>query len=894
MSFPKEKRSSYLLRVAVLVLGCVLLLALSVYQSASSGASASNSQHPLGPPLGQQYTVPGDVPTVPPSLTPLSTASSTPLGSPVPCPAGFADVSPGDPDFGAITYMTCHSVIENYPCGQTGEPCNPPNNYPYYRPTNLAARGQVIKYIVLALGWTILCPSTSHFVDVQPNNPLFCYTETAYGHGMVSGYGDGTLRPNNPVTRAQLARMLVVAMGWTINTSGGPHFTDVPSTHGFYQYIETIYNHGIITGYCDATFLPDNPLSRAEIARYIYLSITAPSGVSSRIALPPGTCEPVLTATPTATGTPPTTTLTPTDTPTGTLVITPTPSRTRTATPVVTPGCGLAWRDVSSPDPYPAGEARIYSLSAVSATDIWAVGVQWVHNSSNHLTLIEHWNGTTWSVIPSPDPGAYEELDSVTAISANDAWAVGSYLTLTGSGRSTMTLHWNGSTWSVVESPSVASTRNHLLDVSAASANDIWAVGYTSVNNTQPNATLALHWNGTSWSIVPTPHPGTVGNTLTAVSAISSSDVWVVGSAEGGSPFAERSLTMHWDGNALSVVPSPNPANSLRTKLVGMAPVSSNDVWAVGSYSDSDFSYTLTMHWNGVQWSIVPSPGHQFYSGYLTDMSALSSNDVWAVGYVRTGDQFYSIFEHWDGTSWNITYPPSNTLVAGLGGVAAVSTTDVWAGGYYGYASGPDTYTRPLIYRYSDPCGTPAPVSTPTPCAMNFSDVPPESTFYTYIRYLYCAGVISGYGDSTFRPSNPTTRGQLTKIAVLARGWAVDCPAIAHFSDVPVGSVFYCFVETAYGHGIISGYSDGTFRPANNVTRGQLTKIVVIAMGWALQCPVPGHFSDVPATEPFFCFVETAFSRGIISGYSDGTFRPGNPATRGQICKIVYLAVTGP
>ena len=175
---------------------------------------------------------------------------------------------------------------------------------------------------------------------------------------------------------------------------------------------------------------------------------------------------------------------------------------------------------------------------------------------------------------------------------------------------------------------------------------------------------------------------------------------------------------------------------------------------------------------------------------------------------------------------------------------------------------------------------------------MNFSDVQITDYFYESVRYLYCAGVISGYSDGTFRPGNNTTRGQLSKIVVLALGWSVVCPTNGHFSDVPVGSTFFCFVETAFSHGIISGYNDGTFRPSNNVTRAQLCKIVVLAMGWTLLCPTSAHFSDVPVGSTFFCFVETAFSHGIISGYNDSTFRPGNNATRGQICKIVFRAIT--
>jgi hypothetical protein len=187
-----------------------------------------------------------------------------------------------------------------------------------------------------------------------------------------------------------------------------------------------------------------------------------------------------------------------------------------------------------------------------------------------------------------------------------------------------------------------------------------------------------------------------------------------------------------------------------------------------------------------------------------------------------------------------------------------------------------------------------APTSTATPCALSFSDVHPSDYFYDAVQYLACHGVISGYADGTFRPFNNTTRGQLSKVIVLGEGWPLDCPPdVQHFSDVPPGSPFFCYVETMVRHSVISGYGDGTFRPGANVTRGQLCKIVVLAEGWPDSCTTQ-HFSDVPPGHPFFCYVETAFARGIISGYADGTFRPGNNAIRGQISKIVYQAITAP
>jgi hypothetical protein len=187
-----------------------------------------------------------------------------------------------------------------------------------------------------------------------------------------------------------------------------------------------------------------------------------------------------------------------------------------------------------------------------------------------------------------------------------------------------------------------------------------------------------------------------------------------------------------------------------------------------------------------------------------------------------------------------------------------------------------------------------APTATSVACDISFSDVDTSDYFYSAVRYLYCAGAISGYSDGTFRPYNNTTRGQLSKILTLAEGWAIDTSGGPHFSDVASGSAFYNYVETAYNNGIISGYADGTFRPNSNITRGQLAKVTVLAEGWAIDVTGAPHFSDVPNSDPFYGQIETAYNRSVISGYADGTFRPGNDATRGQISKIVYAAITQP
>ena len=186
---------------------------------------------------------------------------------------------------------------------------------------------------------------------------------------------------------------------------------------------------------------------------------------------------------------------------------------------------------------------------------------------------------------------------------------------------------------------------------------------------------------------------------------------------------------------------------------------------------------------------------------------------------------------------------------------------------------------------------------TPTPCTINFSDVQPTDFFYDHVRCLYCKGAISGYADGTFRPYNNTTRGQITKIVVIAFEIPVNTQGGPHFRDAPADHPFYQWIETAYNEELVSGYDCGSgcleFRPYNNVTRGQLVKIVCNAEGWTPLAPATPTFTDVPPSNPFYGYIERAVCAGIISGYNDRTFRPYNDVTRGQVAKIVCLATQG-
>src|SRR5262249_53649888 len=213
-----------------------------------------------------------------------------------------------------------------------------------------------------------------------------------------------------------------------------------------------------------------------------------------------------------------------------------------------------------------------------------------------------------WSVVTSPSPGALgNELNGVASVSATDVWAVGEF-TNAFPGQ-TLTEHWNGTAWRVVKSPNAPAGNNNLLAGSAASSKDVWAVGFFQAASGSPRLTLAEHWNGHKWRVVPSPSPGGADNILLAVAAVSARDVWAVGSFVVSGFGPSQTLIEHWNGTSWSVVPSPN-ASTQNNELNGVTAVSGTDVWAVGDFlpSASGATQTLIEHWNGTSWSAVASP----------------------------------------------------------------------------------------------------------------------------------------------------------------------------------------------------------------------------------------------------------------------------------------------
>ena len=320
--------------------------------------------------------------------------------------------------------------------------------------------------------------------------------------------------------------------------------------------------------------------------------------------------------------------------------------------------CDGQWQLVQSYDhSQQYGEIdSLNSVAALSAGDEWAVG-SWTQYPDAYTfhTLVEHWDGSSagWALVPSPNALAINSyLYGVAALAPDDVWAVGG-TDQSGPPYQSLVEHWDGTSWSIV---SPASFPGVLYAVVALGPGNVWAVGTEGY----PGRGLIEHWNGTAW----TPTYLRFGAVLRGVAAVGPRAIWTVGQRYGRTnPFGDTTLTMRFNGNVWTQVPSPNPLSGSDTDqnwLTSVSAVAANDIWAVGRYGKHDggpLDQTLVEHWNGSRWSVVPSPdpGGSSLDDDLWGVAARGSGDVWAVGGVGAflNPEFSSpLTLHWDGSGW--------------------------------------------------------------------------------------------------------------------------------------------------------------------------------------------------------------------------------------------------
>lgn len=334
---------------------------------------------------------------------------------------------------------------------------------------------------------------------------------------------------------------------------------------------------------------------------------------------------------------------------------------------------GAHAKALADPNSSPLGVHDLYDLSALSATDAWAVG-SLSHDGSTYETWIQHWDGERWDCVGSHSgTGLQNSLHGVATVAPDDVWAVGAAQAADDNAAHTLIEHWDGSRWAVLPSP--APTRvSELRGVTVVAANDLWAVGSSA------RGALTLHYDGARWRQVDAAPRSPSSSTLRDVTALAPDDVWAVGSAGKGA--ATTPIAQRWDGKRWSSYDVPAPAGS---HLVSVSGTASDDVWAVGvTTTASGGARTLTEHWNGSEWAVVTSPNGDQSVSTLTAVTAIAPGDAWAVGFRGNDRRTATLAEHWDGAGWSVVDSANGSPTANhMYGVAATSPSDVLTVGSY-------------------------------------------------------------------------------------------------------------------------------------------------------------------------------------------------------------------
>jgi len=298
-------------------------------------------------------------------------------------------------------------------------------------------------------------------------------------------------------------------------------------------------------------------------------------------------------------------------------------------------------------------------VAVVSPDDAWAVGRKYVPVGSDWetQTYALHWDGSAWSVVPTPSPspypgGGWADLQTVHAVTSDDVWAAGGQRIQAPDGfvgTHLMVQHWDGSQWSLVDAPiTVGGSGNFVDDIEVVAEDDVWFVGdwleFPPQNAAEKRA-LAMHWNGSSLVVHDTPffdNNSIGGHGLTAISAVSSDDIWAVGGGHDGD-YVSFSYIVHWDGQHWEHVPGPTAGWFHR--LYDVQAVASDEVYAVGDYQDDSGYHGMLLRWDGSSWTRLPDPPAGGAS-----IEVLGPAQVYVAG---------AGVALWDGATWTVvaTFP---------------------------------------------------------------------------------------------------------------------------------------------------------------------------------------------------------------------------------------------
>ncbi len=322
----------------------------------------------------------------------------------------------------------------------------------------------------------------------------------------------------------------------------------------------------------------------------------------------------------------------------------------------------------------------LVATSCLSPGFCMAVG-HYSDQAGDDHALIETWNGTSWEVLPSPAAGsAPSDLTGVSCLSITSCWAVG-YDGQGSADDQTLVESWNGTAWSIVPSPN-SGPGSGLNGVTCTSGGPCIAVGYGTLESTVAQ-TLVESWDGTDWSIIASPDVGSNGNVLDGVSCTSGNSCMAVGQYATVGGYPEQTLAVRWNGATWAVVATPDRDKSETNSLDSVSCAGPQFCMAVGEYPNTHHSAsTLSEMWNGASWTVVPSQD-EATGNSLYGVSCTAPRQCLAVGRgARSGNQPQTMVERWNGTGWQLVASPPRGVTSTLAAVACISSHSCDAVGF--------------------------------------------------------------------------------------------------------------------------------------------------------------------------------------------------------------------
>ncbi|MGN7388900.1 S-layer homology domain-containing protein [Sporosarcina sp. SAFN-015] len=181
----------------------------------------------------------------------------------------------------------------------------------------------------------------------------------------------------------------------------------------------------------------------------------------------------------------------------------------------------------------------------------------------------------------------------------------------------------------------------------------------------------------------------------------------------------------------------------------------------------------------------------------------------------------------------------------------------------------------------------PMSVKAETPSFSDVRDIPSHH-FYDAVMKYTAAGMMSGYSDGTFKPGQNITRQDAAKLLAMVLDLDTKNVSDPGFTDISKTSPYYGYIAALVEEGIISGYEDNTFKPHDSLTRAQMAKIIVLGFSLEEMESVQLPFSDINSKQWHIDFVRSLYAHEITTGTTPTTFSPNAFVTRGQMASFVF------